>query len=288
MALLLLMFVQYLREKQIAKLEPCKYTTLKGLYSTRLIDLLPGQWNEVPSCTIHEFELEAAPEYEALSYVWGETENPVQIICNGCILSVTPNLAAALVGIRHKTKVKTLWIDAICINQSNVLERNQQVGIMYRIYQSARNVLIWIGHERKDTRLAFESFRPLGKILIDPTVAFASPSNLATLRLCYERVSSLGTGVWDGLEDVFMRPWFERVWIIQEVVSAKRALLICGSCRIPWRIFSIAAANLFVIAGASHNGQKFDQSMNIGRSARWVGMLGYHGSIFSFLSSVWR
>lgn len=115
--------------------------------------------------------------------------------CNGGTLSVTPNLAGALVGIRHKTKVKTLWIDAVCIDQGNIHERNQQVGIMNRIYQSARNVLIWIGHEERDTGLAFKALRLLGKTLVDLTAIFADPTNLATARLCFEADSSLGAGV---------------------------------------------------------------------------------------------
>jgi hypothetical protein len=138
---------------------------------------------------------------------------------------------------------------------------------MNRIYQSARNVLIWIGHEERDTELAFKALRLLAKTLVDLDAIFADPLNRAKARLCFEAVSSLGAGVWGALEDVFQRLWFERVWIIREVVSAKRASLICGGRRIPWLVFSTAAANLFVIIGASSDTQNFDQNQSIGHSA---------------------
>ena len=68
---------------------------------------------------------------------------------------------------------------------------------MNRIYRSARNVLIWIGHERRDIGLAFDALRLLGgkEQLVDPTAIGTDPSDPATARLCLEAISCLGAGV---------------------------------------------------------------------------------------------
>jgi hypothetical protein len=98
--------------------------------------------------------------YEALSYVWG---NPIYVdslqFPSGH-LDITPNLAAALRHLRFPDRVRVLWVDAICINQGNLLERAQQVQIMGHIYAKARQVLCWLGRDAPESRAA-EAFRSL-------------------------------------------------------------------------------------------------------------------------------
>lgn len=79
-------------------------------------------------------ELEHAPEYEAISYAWGDPENTMPIFCNGRELGVTVNLIDAFVRVRHPDRPRTLWADAVCINQGSVHERSHQVSFMGRIY----------------------------------------------------------------------------------------------------------------------------------------------------------
>ena len=82
--------------------------------------------------------------FEALSYTWGTTvaEDGLIIRILDQAVPITRNLYDALLHIRHVTEIRTLWIDQICINQDNTLERNLQVAMMSRIYQSAVRVLI--------------------------------------------------------------------------------------------------------------------------------------------------
>lgn len=112
------------------------YEELEGLYTLRLVILEPSQHMESPiRCQLIHANLAGDPEYEALSYVWGDPMDKVAISLQNTETSVTRNLWNALCRLRLADKPRTLWVDAICIDQSNIEERNQQVGIMRQIYQ---------------------------------------------------------------------------------------------------------------------------------------------------------
>lgn len=84
--------------------------------------------------------------YEALSYVWGPTirNHHIDLVSIGQI-PITDNLAQALKRLRRLEEVRTIWIDAVCINQNDPIERGQQVQIMGQIYSNASRVLVWLG-----------------------------------------------------------------------------------------------------------------------------------------------
>jgi hypothetical protein len=78
--------------------------------------------------------------------VWGCSNRTQLITCNGKELRITPNLEIALRAVRRLTKRTLLWADAICIDQDNLKERNHQIRLMTKIYSSAKQVLVWLGH----------------------------------------------------------------------------------------------------------------------------------------------
>ena len=90
---------------------------------------------------------ECTGSYEALSYVWGDGSEKTPIQINGSTLEVGTNLRLALFNLREPNKPRTLWIDAICINQDDISERNQQVTIMGDIYSRARRTVVWLCDE---------------------------------------------------------------------------------------------------------------------------------------------
>ena len=92
-----------------------------------------------------ETDLHENVEYEALSYVWGDPNVTRPISCGSTQLNVTVNLFAALLAVRSCSYPRLLWVDAICIDQKNIKERDQQVRIMGDIYSQAKQVLIWLG-----------------------------------------------------------------------------------------------------------------------------------------------
>ncbi|PMD41766.1 hypothetical protein L207DRAFT_391609, partial [Hyaloscypha variabilis F] len=106
-----------------------------------------------PRCSSSHIEIEiihvpssAPPAYEALSYVWGSSERTHNVIrIQPRHLSISRNLSVALEHLRLRKKPRLLWIDAICINQDDIPERNQQVNKMGSIYSKARRAVLWLG-----------------------------------------------------------------------------------------------------------------------------------------------
>lgn len=97
-------------------------------------------------CEIHHVNLDSAMgyEYTGLSYVWGEPIFDQTIHCDGCLLKVTCHLHGAIQRLRSR-RVSWVWIDAICIDQSNIAERNAQVSIMGRIFKQTQMTYAYLG-----------------------------------------------------------------------------------------------------------------------------------------------
>ena len=129
-------------------------------HEIRIIIVLRGNFEDDIVCEVRHVSFDDLPAYEALSYTWGEPEermNPhlqQQITLDGMPFKVTQNLADALRHLRLKDCDRHLWVDAICINQGDPDERNNQVQQMSRIYEAARHVHVWLGPENGPSRIA--------------------------------------------------------------------------------------------------------------------------------------
>ena len=149
--------------------------------------------------------------YNALSYVWGDSPERVTISCNGHMTFITRNLYNALQQIWKVTPKQVLWADALCINQDDDEEKGYQVSMMGDIYKTATTVLIWLGD---DENTFARSWSAIG-------MTANEPGNL-------EDDSAL--------DDFLAHPWFTRAWTLQEVLLARKAVLICGTRWIDWRL----------------------------------------------------
>jgi hypothetical protein len=89
--------------------------------------------------------------YEALSYTWGEDQFARHIICDNFPIAITQNLFEALHQFRKQDTDRSLWIDALCINQPDNEEKEYQIPLIKRIYARATCVLIWLGLPDKFT-----------------------------------------------------------------------------------------------------------------------------------------
>ncbi|KAH8687097.1 heterokaryon incompatibility protein-domain-containing protein, partial [Tricladium varicosporioides] len=131
-----------------------QYTSVAGAAEFRLLQVHPGVGSAPIVCSLEVKSLNDEPIYEALSYSWGDPSVRMTIACDDKDIEVTVNCQQALQHIRHPEKARTLWVDAICINQSSIPERNQQVPLMGRIYRQASSVLIWLGAEADQSDIA--------------------------------------------------------------------------------------------------------------------------------------
>jgi hypothetical protein len=93
----------------------------------RLLTLRAGSWDDNIKCKLAHVSLHSNPDYEALSYTWGELEGLICILVDGHICEVRPDLEIALRHLCLEDKDRVLWIDALCINQDDISERNAQV-----------------------------------------------------------------------------------------------------------------------------------------------------------------
>ena len=271
------------------------------------------------------------PEYEALSYVWGDQEFPeVLHLDEGGTIAVTAHLFQCLVSLRRTDRTRVLWVDAVCINQESLHEKERQVAFMGKIYKNASRAVIWLGEssptgsptfaqdylecqfdnnpnnlsityrsgrrtvlwsEIKDEAVQIYIVEPppdaqlytfrnedgaevtmkMGKRSISPLPPNAVP--LDGLKIAQRRASELLAHADDdlplqqaylreaamfklvgsffgndefelilryGIEEIYTNPWFTRMWVVQEVCLAPKAVLVHRGCEMDWLDFSIA------------------------------------------------
>ena len=188
----------------------------------RYILLHQGGFTSSIHCDIFHRNLEDNDEYEALSYTWGDASDTLPIQIGSHTLNITKNLHIALQHLRLGDKPRKLWVDAICINQKDIPERNLQVPKMRRIYENAKAVISWLGLPDENTHLAFELVERLGARGMGEDIivsALTNPKESAN---------------WKALLDLCGREYWQRVWVNQEVVSASQVSLQCGSRNMSW------------------------------------------------------
>ncbi|KAI0095924.1 heterokaryon incompatibility protein-domain-containing protein [Daldinia grandis] len=198
----------------------------------RLVTIHQGEEDENIECTVGNFpfiESTDSHEYEALSYVWGDATSTAFISLNKKPFQVTRNLEAALRALRLRDRKRLIWVDAICINQASVQERNQEVGRMGKIYSQAGHIIVWLG---PDTFIRGEciSDRTVDLLNLLADTNSEDPEAAATMMV------KTGNSLY-GLEllhKFFFQPWFSRVWILQEIVLAKSATVVYGDRLIDW------------------------------------------------------
>lgn len=199
---------------------------------------------------------ESIVPFEALSYTWGDP-TPAETICvNHKRLGVTNNLALALQYLCSKDIDRILWIDPICIDQDDDKERGHQVQQMGKIYAFADRVICWLGLATYETNVVMESLHSLQEASINIACRDWKSSDERWVNLwasiqpaLAERHSHLQDRQQKGLKSLLQRAWFERVWIVQEVVNAKAAYIQCGEKSVSTRILGLAPTLLDVALG---------------------------------------
>jgi hypothetical protein len=182
----------------------------------RLLCLEPGDNDSAIHCRLATFELQSAPTYEALSYTWGEAVLSHEIICNGALLQVTSNLHDALQYLRQIDGERIMWIDAVCIDQTNPQERTAQVRLMKKIYSKSDHVVIWLGKDTDDDETAFAILEQYRKLFAEHGHQLdIGPMETVAYKLA---LPAEGSKDWTALIKLFQKPWFQRIWVIQEAV----------------------------------------------------------------------
>ncbi|KAI0456656.1 heterokaryon incompatibility protein-domain-containing protein [Xylaria acuta] len=208
----------------------------------RLLILEPGRGNSPLECRLVRCRVSKDMWYEALSYAWGNTPSRHMMRCNGEMMSITENLESALRHIRHPFARRVLWVDAVCIDQEDAEERGHQVQLMSQIFSQAKRVIVWLGEETSDVKGAF-SVRPSRGYFLGPEgIALTMPERKprpSTLDFTMDNAAvSLSDGDLLPLVRLLERPWFRRLWVLQEAALAKEVIIHCGKKRVRWDEFS--------------------------------------------------
>ncbi|KAM7188617.1 Heterokaryon incompatibility protein (HET) domain containing protein [Naviculisporaceae sp. PSN 640] len=205
-----------------------KQVPLSRSDGARLLILKAGTAQDKPICHLYSIDDElTAHHYVALSYVWGLRENLMPICCNQHTVLVTPNLYDALLHLRNPSQDRVLWVDALCINQEDDIEKSHQVRNMGKIYRYAQHVSIWLGKGSPGSSQAVAFIRYLWELIPNrPDFRTFQDNPDRRLRLLFQQEYH---DQWVSLGEFLQREWFSRVWILQEVALCREATMLCGS-----------------------------------------------------------
>jgi len=203
--------------------------------ATREIRLISTKEPNYDGVFLKTVPLASAPPYHALSYMWGDAKVSIDIEINGCNLAVTRNLHDALITLWLRPDVRYVWIDALCINQASPVEKQHQVPLMDQIYSRAISVLIWLGPSANDSGRALDLFRRWGTAIENALSAIRCGPNPShtfsrrSLKLVLQEIGEpFDEPAFKAAEALFSRNYWKRMWIVQELVLAETALILCG------------------------------------------------------------
>lgn len=211
--------------------------------SIRLVRFLSSDNSNVIRCEMRHFTLDSKLEYAALSYTWGRGPDVDRIFVSDRNMQIRKNLWRFLCQARMfiPNRFDWLWIDAICINQSDNRERMHQVEVMAKIFQAASSVIVWLGPAYGGSEVAldfFNSKRARESVRNPPNIHLGRVASISIASLCH-------------------RPYWRRLWILQEIVFARRIWLMCGDRISPWQPFRdvlLGIQEFFVIPASAHPG----------------------------------
>ncbi|KAF2162815.1 hypothetical protein M409DRAFT_68812 [Zasmidium cellare ATCC 36951] len=230
----------YARSQSWSSLSPTAdfYYRLSGEIisgSFRIVTLLPGRPDDPIQCRLHEVSLKDCPtRFIALSYCWNTSKAPETIWCDGRSLQITANLFAALRNARAASAEVNLWIDQICVDQTNIIDRNDQVSKMGAIFKAASGVIVWLGEESHGSSAAMELPKRIRRFW--PSL-YDDPNELTNPDKTPAECPRWGEGAWPAFIMLLTRPWFRRLWVIQEVVCARDIVVTCGTATSFWDDF---------------------------------------------------
>ncbi|KAH8773987.1 heterokaryon incompatibility protein-domain-containing protein, partial [Hyaloscypha finlandica] len=209
-----------------------EYSQLNGPDAIRLIHLQPCKDLEAGiECSLKDTTLaeyrDIYDHYIAISYVWGDQDDTRTISVDGKRLRITASLDSALRHVRDHRRVLRVWADGVCINQKDVHERNRQVRLMGDIYSIAQHTIIFLGLSSPQCDSVLQSIASGSQQPVQSEESLGTSSQEIPTRQFVTIVE----------DEILSRPWFTRVWILQELVLSQDPWLQCGRSRVRWQTF---------------------------------------------------
>lgn len=230
------------------------YSSLPGQGWFRLLIIEPAEASQGISCRLEHHEIDSCTSYEAISYTWGDEKSTESMLVNGKRFHLRPNLFSAFQVMRSAKTPRTIWVDAICINQDDISERNDQVRQMNDIYSNADVVNVWLGESTESSDIGIDFLQKFHTLVYQnrkgrmPVVGstLERPEEIGMRRSVYPHsfesyseiygpilahdslISSLDHAV-----ALLSRLWWKRMWTLQESVLCPRVICWCGTETFP-------------------------------------------------------
>lgn len=222
------------------------YVPLPGPSYIRLIVLYPDLAHDsIPHFSLEVVDLNSLDiGYEAVSYCWGNRETrPSPVFLSGFLMYIDDNLKRLLLRLRLQNRRRVLWIDGLCIDQANLDERQQQVGMMQRIYAQAARVLIMLSYvNNANSQRWVESVQYIAttwfrfhESVPDPTSEHQPRASI------FHAIVDRSEFDMEAIREMFSNELWTRLWIVQEVASSTRAVVDWAGGCIPWTLVGLVA-----------------------------------------------
>jgi hypothetical protein len=212
-----------------------RYQALAGPRSIRLLRV----WTDFAKSRINgrfaQASLDENPNFQAISYCWGSSDLVDKVwFDDHQYLGITRS-AAEVIRLLIDTKYAGhFWIDALCINQSDLEEKSKQVHLMGDVYSSAQLVVAWLGEPADDSDRAMQFIATLHNEIKQFNLHELDPAHGMGYVEQFPSFKQLNSPDWVAFQNLFRRPWFSRLWVIQEMVLSRRAILACGKETAGW------------------------------------------------------
>ena len=180
-----------------------------------MLQILPGAPESELRLQVFEIDLNHTHPYHAISYTWGDDLATTTIDVDGVPHEIRHNLFGCLLQLRARSYSSHVWVDAISIRQDDLVEKGQQVGMIGDIFRKAERVLVWVGEHADGTEALFQRLSSVQWRQRPPTLEDNSRRLRAWIRF-------------------MARPYFRRLWIVQEIVLAHDVILHCGDSSVAW------------------------------------------------------
>lgn len=241
-----------------------EYEPLTRSQEIRLIILKRNKRSSPLKCRIFHAELTPEIPYLALSYTWGASSQTKLLLVDGQELNIRTNLWSALWHLREamRRSIKCLdtrrfpqymWVDAICINQDDFAERNHQVRLMSQIFGYASEVLVWLGIEADNSRLAMEVLQ----------------------NVCE---SYYWSDALKAISRLLNREYWTRMWIIQEIGLANKVTLQCGGQSVDLGSLEPIQSKLYIDSKTVKDAIRIDQSHAMRHFRQWSNQKPYENA----------
>ncbi|EXK81565.1 hypothetical protein FOQG_13983 [Fusarium oxysporum f. sp. raphani 54005] len=176
-------------------------------------------------CNIEEYVRGDSQPYTALSYVWESPNSPKRLVSiDGTTIDISSTVENALRRLRFRKKPRWLWVDQLCINQADEVEKSHQVHQMHHIYREADQVIAWLGNGDESSDLICRLMRDTGRAL--------RSNDLEALRRLYSGNKEEGSidieAAKTAFHDYCQRRYWQRLWIMQEFAVGRRIAIACG------------------------------------------------------------